>query len=120
MWRAPVAARGAEAQAPGGSGARVFVHAYLATALNPKSVLFFMVFAPQFMAPRAPLLPQLGAMLASVFVCGTLVDGGYTLCAASLRRFTRGTRRQRAVNRVAGGVLVGEGVIAAMWRGVIA
>ena len=97
---------------------RVFAHAYLVTVLNPKSVLFFMVFVPQFLDSGAPLLPQLGAMLAGVVVCGVLVDGGYTVFAASLRRFIATRRAQRAVNRIAGGILVGEGVLAAAWRAV--
>lgn len=95
----------------------VLLHAWLTTALNPKSILFFMVFVPQFMDPHAPLLPQLGAMLASIIVCGTAVDGSYTVFAASLRRFIRGKGAQQAVNRVTGGALVAEGVLAAAWRG---
>ena len=96
---------------------RVFLHAYLTTVLNPKSVLFFMVFLPQFMDPHAPLLPQLAPMLASVLVCGTMVDGSYSIFAGSLRRFIRAPRAQRAVNRVTGGALVAEGALAAAWRG---
>jgi threonine/homoserine/homoserine lactone efflux protein len=95
---------------------RVFLHAYLATSLNPKSVLFFVVFVPQFIEPQASLLPQLAAMLTSVLLCGAMVDGSYSLFAASLRRLIRARRTQRAVNRVAGGVLVGERVLAAAWR----
>jgi threonine/homoserine/homoserine lactone efflux protein len=120
LWRAlPAEEAEAPERSPRSLG-RVFLHAYLTTALNPKSILFFMVFVPQFMDPHAPLLPQLAAMLASVMACGTVVDGGYSMFAASLRRFIRARRAQRAVNRVAGGMLVGEGVLAAVWRGLAA
>ncbi len=118
LWRAPPLPPRGEPGASRRSVWRVFLHAYLTTVLNPKSVLFFMVFVPQFMDPRAPLLPQLVPMLASVLVCGTMVDGSYSVFAGSLRRFIRAPRAQRAVNRVTGGALVAEGALAAAWRGI--
>jgi homoserine/homoserine lactone efflux protein len=117
LWRAPPVV---EADIPAPSArprSRIFWHAYLTTVLNPKSILFFMIFAPQFMNPRAALAPQLSIMLASVLISGLVVDGSYSLFAASCRRFIRGRRTRRAVHRVAGGVLVGEGILAAASRG---
>lgn len=118
LWRAPPVPAVAEPGAPQRSLGRVFVHAYLTTVLNPKSVLFFMVFVPQFMAPRAPLLPQLAAMEASVLLCGVMVDGSYSTFATNLRRFIRAPKARRAVNRLTGGTLVAEGVLTAFWRSV--
>ena len=116
LWRAPVAT---EAVAPPIAGAlRMFVHAYLTTVLNPKTVLFFMVFLPQFLDPHTGLLRQAALLFPTILVLGGLIDGGYSFGAASLRRFTRRPATQRVVNRAAGGVLVGEGVAAAVWRGV--
>ncbi len=117
VWRAPSVPQAGAPPAPG-SLLRVFLHAYLTTVFNPKSVLFFMVFVPQFMDGRAPLLPQLVVMVASVLVCGVLVDGGYSVFAAGARHFIRGPGTQRVVNRTAGGLLVGEGVLAIAWRAV--
>jgi threonine/homoserine/homoserine lactone efflux protein len=116
FWRSPPIPHDAVDIEPIRSRWRAFAHAYLVTVLNPKSVLFFMVFVPQFLDADAPLLPQLAAMLAAVILCGTVVDGGYTVFAATLRRFVATRRTQRAVSRVAGGILVGEGVLAAGWR----
>ena len=115
LWRTPVAATPETAQ-PRRSPLRTFLHAYLTTVFNPKSILFFMVFVPQFMDAHAPLEPQLAMMLASVVLCGALIDGNYSLFAARLRPFIRTPRAQRAVNRTTGGLLVGEGVLAAIWR----
>jgi threonine/homoserine/homoserine lactone efflux protein len=117
MWRRPAAARVVKNAGAGQSLWRVFAHAYVSTVLNPKSVLFFMVFVPQFLNPHAPLLPQLAAMLASVLVCGSSVDGCYSLFASGLRRFTRSERAQRVVSRVTGSLLIGEGVAAVAARG---
>lgn len=123
MWRAPLMRDAADGGGTPGAARpawRMFLHAYLTTVLNPKTVLFFMVFMPQFMNPRAALLPQLGIFAATILVLGGVVDGSYSLFGRHLRRFTRRPRAQRAVNRVAGGVLVGEGVLAAAWRGLFA
>lgn len=117
LWRAPPLLRDMEtAPAALPSLGRVFLNAYLATTLNPKSVLFFMLFVPQFMTAGAPLLPQFAALLGGVILCGVTVDGGYSVLAASFRRFIRRSRTQKAVNRVAGGLLVGQGIAAAAWR----
>ncbi len=120
MWRSPVAIATDAAGRSGTPAWRMFLHAYLTTVLNPKTVLFFMVFLPQFMDARASLLPQLGIFAATIVALGGAVDGGYSLFASALRRFMRRARAQRAVNRVAGGLLVGEGVLAAAWRGIVA
>src|SRR4051812_37809774 len=38
---------------------RMLGHAWLVTALNPKSLTFFVAFLPQFLDPKADLLPQM-------------------------------------------------------------
>ncbi|MGH7156435.1 MAG: LysE family translocator [Acetobacteraceae bacterium] len=116
LWSARSVSPATEAAPEQRSPIRIFGHAFLATALNPKSILFFMIFVPQFMDPHRAILPQLLAMLISVFICGAAVDGSYSMFAASLRRFTRAPTAQRAVNRTAGGLLISEGILAATWR----
>jgi homoserine/homoserine lactone efflux protein len=119
LWRSPPAVETEATDFAPRPCARIFLHAYLTTVFNPKSVLFFMMFVPQFLDPRASLGGQLAVMLPSVLVLGLTVDGCYSLFAARFRRFIRTRRAGRAVNRLAGGVLVGEGVLAAAWRGII-
>lgn len=115
IWRAAPLVDEAAAPLPQ-SLIRTFVHAWLTTVFNPKSVLFFMIFVPQFVNTRASLLPQFVLMVVTVLVCGAAVDGGYSLFATRLRRFIRTRRVQRLVNRISGGLLVGEGIAAVAWR----
>jgi len=115
LWHAPLLTP-AEAPPPR-SCHRAFLHAWLTTVFNPKSILFFMVFVPQFVNERASLLPQFLLMVATVLVCGAAVDGGYSLFASRLRRCIRTRRVQRLVNRASGSLLIGEGLAAAAWRG---
>ena len=114
-WRAPPAAAAAR---PPRSRRRAFLHAYATTVLNPKGVLFFAVFLPQFLDPHSPLAPQVAIMAATVIACGLVVDGSYTLLATRLAARLRSARARRMANRFAGGTLVAEGTLAALWHGV--
>ncbi|WP_127107286.1 LysE family translocator [Pararhodobacter zhoushanensis] len=60
----------------------VFVHAATVTALNPKSIVFFIAFVPQFVSVEHPLLPQFAILVATfggmaainAFALGMLAD----------------------------------------------
>ncbi len=112
-WRAPPAA---ETARPARSRPRIFLHAYATTVLNPKGVLFFAVFLPQFLDAHAPFAPQVAIMAATVIVCGLLVDGSYSLLATRLAQRLRSARARRRANRFAGITLIAEGTLAALWH----
>lgn len=112
MWRAAAVPVAATVAARPRSMARMFGHAWLTTVLNPKTVLFFMVFLPQFLDSSRSLPPQLTAMLPTIFVVGGLIDGGYSLFAGLMRRVLRTPLSQARMGRACGGLLVGEGVAA--------
>ena len=61
LWRAPVAdtAAAGEAQESDGSALRIFLHTYVVTALNPKSIIFFVAFLPQFLDTARPVFTQM-------------------------------------------------------------
>lgn len=117
LWRAPAAG---DAPPPGGIArdrpARVFLHAYAVTALNPKSILFFVAFVPQFVDLTRALLPQLVIFEASFVTLATLNALGYALLAAAARQRIRNPRVGRAVNRLGGSLLIGAGAAALAWR----
>lgn len=118
LWRAPVAepAAGASSDAPLTRRGRIFWHAYAVTALNPKTILFFIAFLPQFLAQDSALLPQLLIFEASFLVLATLNVLAYVLLAAAARRTIRRPRVQRAVTRTGGSLLIGAGALAVAWR----
>ncbi|MCX5497822.1 LysE family translocator [Kaistia dalseonensis] len=115
LWRAPVA-KGAVAEADDAKPVRIFLHAYAVTALNPKSIVFFVAFLPQFLVAGAPLLPQMVLFEATFLVLATLNALTYALIASGARKTIRRPSVQRVVNRVGGSLLIGAGLLTMGWR----
>jgi len=120
LWRAPptlAAAGPAEAgAAPALRPWRMFGHAYVVTALNPKSLVFFVAFLPQFLDLAAPLAPQMLVLEATFVTLAALNALAYALAASAARTQIRRPAVQKAVNRVGGALLVGAGAAAVAWR----
>jgi len=115
LWRTPVGDMATEATAET-RGWRMFLHAYAVTALNPKSIVFFVAFVPQFFLAGAPIVPQMVLFEATFLVLATANAATYALLAAAARRAVRRPEIQRRVNRVGGSMLIGAGLFAAVWR----
>lgn len=67
------------------SATHVFGHAAAVTALNPKSIAFFIAFVPQFITPTAPLLPQFSILILTFVGLAALNALAYALLADRLR-----------------------------------
>jgi len=87
--------------------------AFVVTALNPKSIAFFVAFLPQFVDPAAPAGPQ-WLLLGTTFVVLATVNGiAYALLAGRLRRLFAGVTARRRLDRAGGTALIGAGVLTA-------
>lgn len=115
LWRAPVGDM-AVAAVNDVSSTRMFLHAYIVTALNPKSIVFFVAFLPQFLVASEPLLPQMIICEATFLVLATLNAASYALMASAARQTIRKDSVQRLVNRVGGSLLVTAGLATVAWR----
>ena len=99
----------AAARAPQASPRRLFGSAFIVTALNPKSIVFFIALLPQFISAAHPVTPQL-AILGTTFVVLAIVGATcYALFAASIRRFLSTPRAQRFYGYGGGGLLCAAG-----------
>ena len=115
QWRAaPVALEDVAPRAvPQGA---LFWRGFLVSATNPKTLLFYAAFFPQFVDPASPPGAQLVLLSATFLALATLLDGGYALLAGRLRPWFRGERRARLRNRVTGALLIVAGVGLALAR----
>lgn len=119
LWRAPVAtieASGEGTPETKEQPFRIFLHAYVVTALNPKSIIFFVAFLPQFLNHAEPLAFQMAVFEATFLVLAAANAAAYGLMAAMARKTIRKPRVQRLVNRTGGSLMIGAGLLAAGWK----
>ena len=90
--------------------ARMLGHAWLVTALNPKSITFFVAFLPAFLDPRNDFLTQMLVFETTFLVLAFANAFGYALVASRARRLVANPRALKAINRTGGGLLIGAGV----------
>lgn len=113
IFRAPVSAMGSEIHAQTRSGRTQFLSAFLTTALNPKSIIFFVAFVPQFVSAHAPLVPQFLILGATYLLLGMLNAAAYASFAGKLRGLLQTPKAVKRFNRAGGSVLVGAGILTA-------
>jgi threonine/homoserine/homoserine lactone efflux protein len=94
----------------------VFGHAAAVTALNPKSIAFFIAFVPQFIRPEAPLLPQFAILIATFVGLAALNALAYALLADRFRRLIARPSVITWITRAGGVTLMGMGVLTASLR----
>lgn len=86
----------------------IALRGFLVSLTNPKTLLFYSVFFPQFIAPDRPMGPQLALLCASFLGIAVVLDGGWALAAGRARRVLAMHGRLR--NRLSGGCLIGAGL----------
>lgn len=94
----------------------VFTHAAAVTAMNPKSIAFFIAFVPQFLRPEAALLPQFTILIATFVGLATLNAPLYALLADRLRRTITRAPVLRGLTRLGGATLITMGIATALLR----
>lgn len=115
LWRAGDALQ-AEPRSDAASAAKMLGHAWLVTALNPKSITFFVAFLPQFLDPAGDFWLQMLVFETTFLVLAAANAAGYALVAGKARQAVANPRVIRAVNRTGGALLVGAGVVTAASR----
>jgi threonine/homoserine/homoserine lactone efflux protein len=102
----------AELVAPAAPGSRwkLFANTYLVTALNPKGIVFFVAFLPQFINPGAAVTQQLWVLAVTFVAMATLNATLYAVFAGSARKLLSSPRAQRRFNLAGGSLLSAAGV----------
>ena len=90
----------------------LFKSSFLVTALNPKDIVFFVAFLPQFVDTSQSVIPQFIILMATFLAIVTLSITCFTTFAGSIKHKLQGIQAQRRMNRASGCVLVGAGLLA--------
>jgi threonine/homoserine/homoserine lactone efflux protein len=98
------------------SAAKMLGHAWLVTALNPKSITFFVAFLPQFLDRNADFWTQMAIFEATFLILAFCNAFGYALVASRARSVFASERAIRVFNRTGGSLLVGAGVATVAMR----
>ena len=95
---------------------RLFWHSFAVTATNPKGLVFFVAFLPQFLDPTQPVLAQFAVMELTFLVLASVNCALYAAAASGARSAIRRPSVLWAVNRVGGSILIAAGIATAAWR----
>jgi len=116
LWRAKVSPEGFDQPITNGSPRRMFWNAYVVTALNPKSIAFFIAFVPQFMEPAGDVWSQSAIMIATFVLLGGVEASVWSLMAGTLRARFRKPETLKLINRTGGSFMIGGGLLMALAR----
>src|SRR6201990_3014679 len=88
---------------------------FLVLLSNPKVLVFFGAFIPQFMDMSQPHFPQVALLGVTFMVTAAMTDAIYAVVAGRARKFFS-KERPRLVSRPSGGFMIGGGVWLALMR----
>lgn len=109
VWRSPAITVAADGARPSAPWWMLWQAGFLAAVTNPKGILFFVAFLPQFIDPRADLVAQF-AIMAATFIVIEIV---FELVVAALSQTLQPllARAGRWFNRVTGGFFIAIGAL---------
>jgi homoserine/homoserine lactone efflux protein len=110
LVRAGIASTAIAVPAAPASRWRLFSNTYLVTALNPKGIIFFVAFLPQFISTQEDVTRQLWILAVTFIVLATLNASLYAIFAARARQLLASRRAQRRFNLAGGSLLSAAGL----------
>ncbi|MBL6932709.1 MAG: LysE family translocator [Rhodospirillales bacterium] len=115
QWRArPVVLGGENTKAWSKKG--IFWQGFLISITNPKTILFYAAFFPQFLDPARDPGQQLLILSVTFLVIATSLDSCYAILCGRLRPYLADAKRGRLRNRITGGLMIGTGLALAFAR----
>ena len=108
VWRSPSMGETKPAVVENISSISLFRQGALAALTNPKGILFFVAFLPQFIDPSISLLTQFVVMASTFVIIEFLYEYGVASLAHKIRPFL--AKFGKKVNRVFGGIFMIIGV----------
>lgn len=94
----------------------MFRTSYIVTALNPKSIVFFVAFVPQFVNVHEPIFAQFAILEATFLVLAAINVAIWAFLVGNLRERFKNPRTLKIVNRIGASFLIGAGLLTALVR----
>lgn len=117
QWRAkPVALSEGNEGIHAGPRKSLFMQGFLIAITNPKTILFYAAFFPQFMDVTRDPGPQVFVLSVTFLGVAMLFDGSYALLSGRLRPYLLDLKGARLRNRITGSLLIGTGAALALIR----
>lgn len=108
-WRTHDGHEGVSTPAVKRSSRAVFLQGFLIAITNPKAIVFYIAFLPQFIDPHLPVARQLLVMIGTIVAMTLIFDSGYALLAGYARHWFAAPARRRLQLRITGTLLIGVG-----------
>jgi len=108
-WRAHGGQELAIVPAAKRSSRAVFLQGFLVAITNPKAIVFYVAFLPQFVDSHLPAGPQLLVMIVTMIIMALFSDSVYALLAGRARGWFTTPGRRRLQSRITGTLLIGIG-----------
>jgi threonine/homoserine/homoserine lactone efflux protein len=115
LIRSPVVGLDADAAPPPPPRGGFFLQGVVVLLSNPKVLVFFGAFIPQFMDMSRDHVSQVALLGVTFMAIAGMTDAMYALLAGRARLFFS-ARRTRLVSRISGGCMIGGGVWLALTR----
>ena len=109
-WRSRGTPMSADQKDSGFKGWTLASHAFLIGVTNPKAMLFYIAFFPQFIDPALPVSPQIAIFCVTFAVIAFVLDSGYAVLAGRVRPYLMDARRALIRARVTGTLLIATGI----------
>ncbi len=99
------------------TGRATFSRGFIVSLTNPKTILFFGAFLPQFVSPNGVYINQIIVLSITFLILATLLDSLYAILAGRIRGALQGKRVQKCQKALGGIFYLGAGAwLAAMRR----
>lgn len=98
------------------SNKRIFTNVYLVTTLNPKCLLFFIAFVPQFITQSLPIMPQMIIITLSFVILGGLNATFWAIGIGKMAEKIMSPTRLKILNRIGGSFMITAAIVTAMGR----
>ncbi|WP_053005724.1 LysE family translocator [Kiloniella spongiae] len=113
-WRSK--GQGLEDQEATKPGKSLFLQGVVVAITNPKTIIFYAAFFPQFMDPTLSAPGQLFVLSVTFLAVAAFLDMTYAFLAGRLRPYLLGARRAAIRNKITGVLLIVTGIALAFTR----